>query len=228
MPDHVHIMFQVLKRTSLCLGQYISALKTSIYQSYSQKIGGKLPKEYIFEAGFCDKPLFYNRKLKTLINYVKQNPHRLAMRQQYPHFFKRSRNIEIAGKTYEAYGNLFLLRNPDKMQVQIHRDTTPSQLEGIREMCIEEGFKHTVMVSPFISPTEKDLRKQIEATGAPIILICHEAFGERFKPAEHNFKLCSEGRLLIISLGMPAGTSLSRAICVEMNKLANKLSDLAG
>ena len=57
------------------------------------------------------------------------------------------------------------------------------------------------------------------------ILITHEAFTDRFKPAAHDFELCAAGSLLIISLGLPAGTTLSRSHCLAMNALAEAIAE---
>lgn len=70
------------------------------------------------------------------------------------------------------------------------------------------------------------MRKAAETLDAKIILITHEAFPERYKPAEHDFDLCSNGRLLIISLEEPKGTPLSREICRRMNALALEISHI--
>ncbi len=79
------------------------------------------------------------------------------------------------------------------------------------------------MVSPFISPAEKSIRKEAEAADGRVILITHTALGERFKPAAHDFNLCTQGRLLIISLGLSATTPLSRELCVLMNGVAQEV-----
>lgn len=81
-----------------------------------------------------------------------------------------------------------------------------------------------MIVSPFISEHEKKIRRKIEETGANIILIVHEEFDERYKPSLHEFNLCCEGRLLIISLGKPKSTELTYEICTEMNELAAKIA----
>ena len=55
------------------------------------------------------------------------------------------------------------------------------------------------------------------------LLIQHQAFGPRYKPPGHLFDLCESGRLLIISLGLPPKTTLSREICTSMNSLAEEI-----
>lgn len=146
------------------------------------------------------------------------------MRQQFPQFYRHIRNLKIGEKEYEAYGNLFLFRNPDKEAVKISRKFTHEEIEKKKEQWFASASKGTILVSPFISQAEKAIRAKAEGLGARIILITLEAFAERYKPAAHDFALCSEGRLLIISMGLPAKTELTRSHCISMNALAERLS----
>lgn len=218
MPDHVHILLQILYRSDKHLDFYIDTLEKLI----ASKSGKSL--EDIFEEGYCDKPLYDNRSLDGLFRYIRENPHRLAMRRQYPQFFQRARNIQIGERQYEAYGNLFLLRNPDKEAVKISRKDSPEAIAEKTERWLDEASRGTVLVSPFISPREKEIRAKAEAQDASIILVTHEAFPERFKPSEHDFTLCSAGRLLFLSLGLPAKTPLDRSTCLAMNALAAEIA----
>lgn len=228
MPDHVHILLQVLYTSDHHLDFYIENLKCKIAAKYSQKSGRKISDNEIFESGYCDKPLYDNRSLDALYRYIRENPHRLAMRQQFPQFFSRTRKLIIAGQEYEAYGNLFLFRNPDKEAVKISRKDTPEGKEQKRTRWLSEAAKGTILVSPFISKEEKSIRAEAEALGAKIILITHEAFPDCFKPSAHDFELCEQGRLLIISLSIPAKTTLTREHCLSMNSLAKQLAGEAG
>ncbi len=228
MPDHVHILLQVLFWSDKHLDFYVEALRARIASQYSKKIKRPISDEDIFEKGYCDKPLYQNRSLDALYCYIEENPHRLAMRQQYPQFFQRVRKLTILNQEYEAYGNLFLFRNPDKAAVIIRSAFKPEEVTEKKNDWLADAGQGTVLVSPFISKSEKAIRSDAEDIGAKVILIVHEAFGERFKPASHDFNLCSQGRLLIISLGMPLNTPISRKICKEMNKLATTISELNG
>lgn len=162
---------------------------------------------------------------EALFRYIRENPHRLAMRRQFPQFFQRVRKLTIFNQEYEAYGNLFLFRNPDKDAVIIRSAFTPEEVAEKTQHWLADASRGTVLVSPFINKVEKSIRSEAEDMGAKVILITHEAFGERFKPAAHDFNLCSQGHLLIISLGMPLNTPISRKVCVEMNKLATTISE---
>lgn len=119
MPDHVHILLQVLYHSDKHLDFYIDSLRERIAAKYSETIGHPVSDTMIFTQGYCDKPLYDDRSLDGLYRYIRENPHRLAMRVQYPEFFHRIRNFSIGEKEYEAYGNLFLFRNPDKTIVKI-------------------------------------------------------------------------------------------------------------
>lgn len=224
MPDHVHILLRVKEWSGKHLDFYIESLVSNISDNYSHLIGTPTSTEDIFQPGYCDKPLLLKRSLNGLFRYIRENPHRLAMRQQFPHFFQRIRKLSIGEKEYEAYGNFFLFRNPDKEAVKISRKFTIEEKEQKKSVWLSAAYKGTVLVSPFISPFEKAIRIEAEVLGAKIILITHEAFTERYKPAAHDFLLCSEGRLLIISLGLPAGTPLSRDHCLQMNTLAETIA----
>ena len=220
MPDHVHVLLQILYRSDKHLDFYVDALKNRIAGKYSKEMGMEITEDQIFENGYCDKPLFEKRSLDELYVYIQENPHRLAMRKQYPQFFQRVRKLKIGQNDFEAYGNLFLLRNPDKLPVKISRSFSDKELDIRKEQWKSGAVRGSILVSPFISQGEKEIRTEAESLGAKIILITHQAFPERFKPASHDFALCSEGRLLIISMGLPPGTPLSRSLCLEMNNLA--------
>ena len=225
MPDHLHLLLQVLFRSEHHLDYYIDYLKDKIARRYSNQAGRPICADDIFEVGYCDKPLYDDRSLDGWYKYIHDNPHRLAMRLQFPMFFRRVRNLRIGCYDCQAYGNLFLLRNPDKAAVKVSRKYSEEEKQKRKAQWIESASMGTVIVSPFISEAEKSIRSEVESLGANIILITHEAFPDRFKPAAHDFALCSEGRLLIISIGMPPQTPLTRDICLKMNALAAEISN---
>lgn len=227
MPDHVHILLRVKTWTEMHLDSYVDSLKDDIAASYSTASGNATLKNEIFQPGYCDKPLLLGRNLDTLFRYIRENPHRLAMRIQFPQFFSTMRNLKIGGRDYEAYGNLFLSRNPDKEAVKISRKFTMDEVCQKKAKWLSDASRGTILVSPFISPAEKEILAAAVDLGAKIILITHEAFGERFKPAKHNFDLCSQGRLLIISLGLPTKTTLTYSICNTMNELAKTIANIS-
>ncbi|MDE6019316.1 MAG: hypothetical protein K2G85_10955 [Muribaculaceae bacterium] len=224
MPDHVHILLRVKEWSEYHLDFYMKVLVNNIADSYSKAGGIHVSAEMIFQRGYCDKPLLLKRNLHALFQYIRENPHRLAVRRQYPQFFKRIRKLKIEDKEYEAYGNPFIFRNPDKEAVKVSRKDSAEEKQRKKKGWLSAVAKGTILVSPFISPLEKAIRTEAEALGAKIIFIVHEAFPEQYKPAAHDFTLSTEGRLLIISLGLPPKTELTRSICLQMNELAKTIA----
>lgn len=165
-----------------------------------QLIRERLPGiKHIFTEGFQDRYLRPVHRLSTIIEYIKQNPYRLLVRQQNPDFFRRVNNIEINGTIWQAYGNLHLFDNPFKAPVIIHRaDTELLRTHKYRR------WKHLsenggVLISPFISQPGKEIRRRCEEAQGRIILISNKPFGEKEKPAAHEFGQCVNGRLLILA-----------------------------
>lgn len=215
MPDHLHILLSVEGPLDEILGRKLAAFKVMVNR--------RANLESVFEKGFNDQILSSTRNLNVIYNYLRENPYRLAVRFANPDFFSRRNQLETGGITYDTYGNFQLLDNPFKDQVVIHRADNPAKRQADRERWLHTAANGGVIVSPFISTPEKAIFAEAEALGARIILITHEAFGDRFKPSARIFPMCAQGRMLIISLGQPAGTPLSRELCLKMNAVAQSI-----
>lgn len=226
MPDHIHIILNKLERTPIHLDDYMKKLKSMVADMYKKEKEGYLSPDEIFEDGYTDKLLFRRINLKEWCNYVAHNPHRRAMILQHEEFFQKVRNLNIEGKFYEAYGNLFLFRNPDKIAVRVRRNYTEKQKEDLLNFIMDRVEEGSILISPFISKFEKKIRDCALDKGAKIIILQHEKFGEKYKPEKRKFELCSQGRLLLISMGMPKETPSSYKINTEMNELAQRIANL--
>lgn len=225
MPDHVHILVRVKEYLEKPLGCYVGGMKTGIH-----KRAILINDCDIFKENFTDKIIHPGRNLDDIFRYIRENPHRLAMRIQHQEFFTRLRTLTVGSFNCQAYGNLFLLRNPDKMQIIVHRKDTDAEFKELCQEAYEFAKEGGVIVSPFISKREKDLREMAESVDARIILIQNESFSERYKPTEHNFRLCESGRLLIIAplknqrfATSPEYKEISREECLQMNSLAAEI-----
>ena len=210
MPDHLHILLFVEYPTEDTLGKIIARFKIEVNKASG--ITG------VFAKGFNDQILKSSRSLAVLYRYLRENARRLAVRRARPEFFRRVNALEIGGKTFQAYGNFQLLDCPFKEQVIVHRADSSETKQKNREQWLYTAANGGVLVSPFISPAEKEIRKEAEEAGGRFILIINEPMGERYKPAGREFELCEAGRLLIISANLPG--ELSRKTCLAMNELA--------
>lgn len=213
MPDHLHILLFVEYPTEDTLGKIIARFKIEVNKAAG--ITG------VFAKGFNDQILKNSRSLAVLYRYLRENARRLAVRRARPEFFRRVNALEIGGRTFQAYGNFQLLDCPFKEQVIVHRADSSETRQRNREQWLYTAANGGVLVSPFISPAEKEIRKETEEAGGRFILIISEPMGERYKPAGHDFELCEAGRLLIVSANLPG--DLSRQTCLTMNGLAQIL-----
>ena len=225
MPDHVHVLLWVKERLPKHLGNYIGDFKRRVAERYSRRVRKEYSANDIFNPNYTDRIIWSFIKIETIVRYISENPHRLAMRQQYPQFFKRIRNLRIGNDEVEAYGNLFLLRNPDKMSLIIHRVYNNEKRISVAEDCLCHCLEGGIIVSAAIHEDEKLIWNFCEKAGGKFILIQAEEFGQVYKPSEKLFRLCEKGRLLIISIKQPAKTSLSRQLCLRMNKLAETICE---
>lgn len=219
MPDHIH--FAIFAKVVLpkALGSYIGMFKVKCGQIARDSLSLTPP---IFEDDFYDRILRPAHSLDTICEYIRQNPYRLLMRQHYPDFFRRINNISINGMSWQAYGNIQLLDNPFKAPVVIHR-TDSEQLKSAKhrrwQHLAENGG---VLISPFISPAEKEVRKMCEKVNGKIILITNHPFGDRQKPGARDFSQCAQGRLLILApmTALPEG----RKTFLYLNSIAEYIS----
>lgn len=227
MPDHFHMLIEVEKKLVKPVGNSIGGLKTGIANIWRRRIGNMDIE--VFEEGYNDKPIYSFRDTDPVSDYIRQNPYRLAVRKMRPDFFRKTRNIFIDSREIQAYGNLFFLRNPFKYCLVVHRADSDECFQQKADDCLAYAKKGGVIVSPFISKREKEIRSLIEKSGGRIILIKDRPLADREKPAKHDFDLCSNGQLLIISpmdySNLPKSTHPSRHQCLDMNKLAERICE---
>lgn len=217
MPDHLHIVIFVDREMDEILGRKLAAFKVMV-----NKFAGI---DGVFDKGFDDQILRHDRKLDVIYDYLRQNAHRLAVRRRYPQYFRRVNNLRICGRHYQAYGNLLLLRNPFMEAVIVHRRYGEEERARLREEWMHTACNGGVLISAFVSPVEKEIRREAEAEGARVILITDRPFGERGKPAKSDFEKCEEGNLLIlIPMDEDFPRDNYRRTCLAMNERAEEIA----
>lgn len=221
MPDHLHFLVFVTEPTKKHLGDIVKAIKSAATSKIRKHTGQ--PDLTVFEDGFHDRIIMHAGQRESVANYIRQNPHRLAIRKVHPDFFRRINTLNVGGKNYQAYGNIHLLDNPFREQVVVHRADSEHTKARKHERWLYAAANAGVLVSPFISPAEKAIQAQACDEGGRFVLIVPEPFPEKYKPTGKNFALCEEGRLLIVSAGIDEKT-LSRSSCLKMNTLAAELT----
>lgn len=179
------------------------------------------------------RPLSHRGQLDAMMQYVKLNPQRLATKRLMPGFFRVQHDVEIAGRKYDAIGNIKILQAPNFSPVHVrniwvedaerHGDDT--KLRDYKNGCIRAARQGTVMVSPFISPHEKAVLDYLLSEHHTVIYIADNGFGEYYKPASALFDAVADGRMLILSPWQhdPEKKHVTRAECVAMNQMAEEI-----
>ena len=182
------------------------------------------------------RPMSRHGQLQAMIRYVQLNPQRLATKRLYPGYFRVQEGVEIAGRTYAAVGNIALLQAASYAPVHVrhtmvdaaaHGDTQP--LRNYMNGCVLAARQGTVMVSPFISPKEKEVKAVLLAEQHPFIVLADNGFREYYKPPGDIFDAVATGRVLILSPWEYDAQKrhISRADCVALNVMAEQIAAMS-
>ena len=182
------------------------------------------------------RPLSRRGQLRAMIRYVQMNPQRLATKRLMPGFFRVQKGIEIAGRSYDGVGNVALLHEECYDVVHVRSVWVKAAQRGERKDLrdymnsrVLKARKGVVMVSPFISPQEKQVMQVLLDEQRTFILLADNGFREYYKPSDNLFDACAEGRLLILSPWQyDAGKRhISRADCMALNAMAEEIAGLS-
>ena len=182
------------------------------------------------------RPLSRRGQLQAMIHYVQLNPQRLATKRLMPGFFRVQEGIMIAGRTYTAVGNILLLQAAHYAPVHVRSKWVKAAEQGdtqsLRDYmngCVLAARQGTVMVSPFISTQERQVKAVLLAEQHPFIVLADNGFRDYYKPAGDLFDAVAAGRVLLLSpWEYDAGKRhISRADCVALNAMAEEIAALA-
>ena len=178
------------------------------------------------------RPLSRRGQLHTMIRYVQMNPQRLATKRLKPGYFRVQKDIEIGGRKYDGVGNVALLLaehyEPVHVRSVMVKEAEQGHAESLRNYmngCVLAARKGVVMVSPFISPQEKQVMQVLLQEQRPFVLLVDNGFRDYYKPADDLFDACADGRLLILSPWPYDGGKrhISRSECVALNAMAEEI-----
>ena len=178
------------------------------------------------------RPLSRRGQLHTMIRYVQMNPQRLATKRMKPGYFRVQKDIEIGGRKYDGVGNVALLMAEHFEPVHVRSVMVKAAEQGNSESlrnymngCVLAARKGVVMVSPFISPQEKQVMQVLLQEQRPFVLLTDNGFRDYYKPADDLFDACAAGRLLILSPWPydEGKRHISRSECVALNGMAEEI-----
>lgn len=160
----------------------------------------------LFEKGYHDRIIIRDGMLETICRYMDENPFRARLREECPNLMQRRLHLWIQDREYAAFGNLFLLKNPDKLQVFFHRKNgqgVPTHLtpeyEQEKARLLQRAEEGAVLVTPGISKGEQGVVAEALTGHLPLIILQKEPISEYWKPPQGRFYACAAGRLLILA-----------------------------
>lgn len=183
---------------------------------------------FLFERGYNDRLLLRKGQLQRWIDYLADNPRRLLAKREHPDLFRVRYGHEVAGMTFAALGNRFLLDRPYKLQVQCSRSLTPADIEAAKARYLAEARQGAVLVSPAISEGEKAVMHAALDARLPLIFLSPNSLTPLSKPGGPFIEACSRGDLLILAPwpDRSATQDLTRAECLTMNSMTEKICAL--
>ncbi len=255
MPDHLHAVIYVTRQMTKSIrivvrGFWQGAKKlgreytSSISPEFNSGItvegkdsikANEYPFPIFTEMPFI-RPLSHRRQLQAMIRYVQMNPQRLATKRLKPSLFRVQHDVEINGIKCDAVGNIAILMEEKRMPVHVRRVMMDAAKQGDNESlrdymngCIIAARKGTVMVSPFISPAEKEILSILINEELFVTYLTNNGFGEYYKPADGIFNAVAKGRLLILS-PCPYNKDMkhiTREECVMLNNFAEEMATIS-
>ena len=246
MPDHVHFILYVMHAMDVSIKMVVRGLwqgVKKIGRDYSMSISPNTirdnkhcsfqdnqhhPHPVFTEMPFI-RPLSRHGQLDAMIQYVKMNPQRLATKRLMPGYFRVQRGIVVADHSFDGVGNIAMLQAECYMPVHVRRTMVEEAEHGnalplrtYTDACLAAAREGAVMVSPFISPQEKEILDVLLTEQRPVIYLADNGFSEYYKPSALLFDAVAAGRLLILSPWQydPQKRHITRPECVTLNNLA--------
>lgn len=255
MPDHLHGILFVTSHTDYHLGRVINGFKIASNRAYRAALEAQesppasssvspssspspsqrqcrceannhAPKQgLLWSKGYTDGILDRKSQLETWKNYLRDNPKRLLIKRLFPDYFRVQRHVKVGTYECSAIGNRFLLSKPLRLQVQCSRSMTPEQISQASDFYLQQARAGAVLVSPCISPGEKQIMRTAFEAGLSLILLQENGFSDLAKPNGAKFEACAQGQLLILAPWEHHNyhTTISRAQCLALNDLAREI-----
>ena len=222
----------------------LATTNEGVFPNSSIRNEGGFPNSAITNEGGYSFPVFTERpfirplsrrgQLQTMIRYVRMNPERLATKRLRPGYFRVQGDIEIGLRKYDGVGNVAILManrfdtvHVRKLMVEEAKHGETEMLRNYMNSRVLKAREGEVMVSPFISPHEKQVMDVLLREQRPIILLADNGFREYYKPSDALFDACAAGRVLILS-PWPFDAQkrhISRAECVQLNAMAEEICE---
>ena len=119
-----------------------------------------------------------------------------------------------------------LLSAERKLPLVCHRSDA-TFFERQRDAVLRAAREGAVIVSAFISPKEREIRRLLLMEQLPVIEVYDNGLADRYKPSGKNFYACAENRLVQISpwnYEYCRNMTVNREVCLVMNEMARVIA----
>ena len=111
---------------------------------------------------------------------------------------------------WAVMGNPFLLEAPLLASVRITTAASPEMVVDLVAKLGAKAERGVVLVSPWISSSEKAVKAAALERGGRIVQLLPEGMGRYYKPGGGDFAFCAEGRMLVLSPFAPREAGAQR------------------
>ena len=253
MPDHLHGILFVHETLPVHLSQVLTGFKTGCNRLYKaallaateppvhsaaterpptpnrSSVQAAAPSQrgvHLFTPGYNDLLLKTYEDFQTWKNYLRENPRRLLMKRENPEFLRPFFGLRLGTHVYSGIGNRALLAAPRRLAVRVSRRLSAQDIEREKARYLALAQEGAVLISPAISPGEKQVMRAAFDAGLPTIVIMDNGFTPLSKPKGEQFYACAAGRLLMLSPWEHHNERrpITNQQCRQMNLLALELS----
>ena len=223
MPDHLHGILFVTSEMPKHLGTVINGFKVGCNKFSREMIG-----DVLWEKSYNDIILRCKGQLERMVHYVHDNPRRRWIKQNNRDFFTIKKDVSIGNWQVATVGNQFLLEHPLKVVVKCSRSIKGNDIAQEVNKFMAMAEAGAVLVSPSISPAEKEVMRTVFDAGYPLIVILENGFSPLWKPGGKQFDSCAEGRLLLVAPWPHHNEhkTITRQQCLQLNDLAREIASI--
>ena len=173
---------------------------------------------------YAHNPERLEATLRTLMPHINMQPAAAALA---PAALSSGSSPASAPKPLLSYiGCSALLSAERKLPLVCHRSDAPF-FERQRDAVLRAAREGAVIVSAFISPKEREIRRLLLMEQLPVIEVYDNGLADRYKPSGKNFYACAENRLVQISpwnYEYCRNMTVNREVCLVMNEMARVIA----
>lgn len=208
--EEVDIKIEYIRRQAE--RRLIKGEKSNLFKIYRNKHSKNWREDVVLNAIAADRFFKQNEKAK------KDAQQNVRLRLNY-----YSQSIAL-----DYLGNLELLASEKTIPLICHRADS-KRFEEQKSIVLQAARNGWTVVSAFISPKEREIRKILLSELLTFIEIMDNGFSDRYKPTGTAFYACGERRMVQISCWnykYERESVICREMCLVMNELSRVISKL--